>query len=367
MSRFLFRNTLFCLAVTAALASAHAEEHPQAPAGNPLALDAQAVKEAGIAVATLGSRNLTDEIKAPGEVKADAYSTVLVSPRIESMVIKRLAKLGDVVKAGQPLVVLSSVQVAETQGALIVAEQDWQRVASLGPQAVSGRRYTEVKVQRDQAQAKLRAYGLSDGQIRNVLRKGSANADGSYELLAPSSGRITTDQFLVGERVDAGRMLFTLVQEDSVWVEAQLPPADAERVKQGGDARILVHGKSLPGKVVQRSHQTDERTRTVPVRIEVDNRDDLLHQGELVDTRLAVGAGKPVLAAPADAVILLQNQTTVFVATGNGQFEPAPVLVGEARDGWVEIKQGLKAGATYVSQGAFALKARLLRSQLGEE
>ncbi|MCT7004827.1 efflux RND transporter periplasmic adaptor subunit, partial [Salmonella enterica subsp. enterica serovar Carrau] len=70
------------------------------------------------------------------------------------------------VKADQPLVVLSSVQVAETQGALIVAEQEWRRVSSLGPRAVSGRRYTEVQVQRDQARARLRAYGLSDGQIQ---------------------------------------------------------------------------------------------------------------------------------------------------------------------------------------------------------
>ena len=365
MSRALLCFAMFCFALAAS--AAYAEADQQIPPANPLVLDAQAIQQAGIAVARLGTRKLTDEIKAPGEVKADAYSTVLVAPRIESMVLKRLVKLGDVVKAGQPLVVLSSVQVAETQGALIVAEQDWQRVASLGPQAVSGRRYTEVKVQRDQAQAKLRAYGLSDGQIHKVLRNGSAKADGSYELLAPTDGRITTDQFLVGERVDAGRMLFTLVKEDSVWVEAQLPPADAERVKPGGDARILVHGTTLPGTVVQRSHQTDERTRTVPVRIEVDNRDDLLHQGELVDTRLTVGAGKPVLAVPAEAVILLQNQNTVFVAKGNGPFEPAPVLVGETRDGWVEIKDGLKPGATYVSKGAFALKARLLRAQLGEE
>jgi cobalt-zinc-cadmium efflux system membrane fusion protein len=57
----------------------------------------------------------------------------------------------------------------------------------------------------------------------------------------------------------------------------------------------------------------------------------------------------------------------VFVARGNGRFEPAPVVVGETRDGWVEIRQGLAAGATYVAKGAFALKARLLRAQLGEE
>ncbi|WP_109125758.1 efflux RND transporter periplasmic adaptor subunit [Dyella sp. C11] len=334
--------------------------------GNPLSLDAGAVQDAGIVVSKLATRELADEIRAPGEVKVDAYSTVLVSPRIESMVLSRKVRLGDVVKAGQPLVVLSSVQVAETQGALIVAEQDWRRVSSLGSQAVSGRRYTEVQVQRDHARARLRAYGLSDGQIQGVLRAGSAKADGSYELLAPTDGRITTDQFLVGERVDAGRLLFTLVKEDSVWVEARMPPADAERTATGATARILIHDQELPGKVVQRSHQTDEKTRTVAVRIAVDNTRDLLHPGELVDARVAVG-GRQALAVPADAIVLLQNQSTVFVARGNNVFDPVPVQLGENRNGWVEVRQGLKPDATYVSKGAFALKARLLRSQLGEE
>lgn len=331
-----------------------------------LTLDARAVQDAGIVVSKLATRELAEEIKAPGEVKVDAYSTVLVSPRIESMVLSRKVKLGDVVKAGQPLVMLSSVQVAETQGALIVAEQDWRRVSALGSQAVSGRRYTEVQVQRDQARARLRAYGLSDGQIQAVLRAGSAGADGSYALLAPTDGRITSDAFLVGERVDAGRNLFTLVKEDSVWVEAQLPPFDAGRVRPDAAARVLIHEQSLPAKVVQRSHQTDEKTRTVAVRMAVDNRRDLLHPGELVDARIAVG-GRSALAVPAEAVVLLQNQSTVFVATGSAAFEPVAVQLGDTRDGWVEIREGLKPGASYVSKGAFALKARLLRSQLGED
>jgi cobalt-zinc-cadmium efflux system membrane fusion protein len=359
------KRSLLGWALLAVLAGPVVAQEP-VPA-NPLALDAKAIKDAGIGLDKAAPRALTDELKAPGEVKADAYSTVLVSPRVESQVLARKAKLGDVVKAGDSLVVLSSVQVAETQGALIVAEQDWQRIASLGPQAVSARRYNEAKVQRDQARAKLRAYGLSDGQIGGLLRKGSAGADGSFELLAPAAGRVTTDEFLVGERVEPGRTLFTLVKEDSVWVVAQMAPADAERVKPDADARILVHDTEIPGKVVQRSHQTDERTRTVPVRIEVDNRKDLLHPGELVEARIAAGTAVQKLAVPADAIVLLQNQPTVFLAKGNGQFEPAPVMVGDTRDGWTVITQGLKAGDSYVRKGAFALKARLLRSQLGEE
>jgi cobalt-zinc-cadmium efflux system membrane fusion protein len=365
MNTSFMKRSLLAMALLLTLAgSVIAQETTPA---NPLALDAKSIKDAGIVLDKVAARALSDELKAPGEVKADAYSTVLVSPRVESQVLARKARLGDVVRAGQPLVVLSSVQVAETQGALIVAEQDWQRIASLGAQAVSARRYNEAKVQRDQARAKLRAYGLSEGQIGGLLRKGSAGADGSFELLAPSEGRIVTDEFLVGERVEPGRLLFTLVKEDSVWVVAQLAPADAERVQPAADARILVHDTALPGKVVQRSHQTDEHTRTVPVRIAFDNRKDLLHPGELVEVRIAAGGAAQKLAVPAEAIVLLQNQPTVFLAKGNGQFEPASVMVGDTRDGWTVITRGLKAGDTYVRKGAFALKARLLRAQLGDE
>ncbi len=350
---------LACVMPAHASEPAHAEE-------DPLTLDAATIKEVGIVVDKLALRSLVDELKAPGEVRADAYSTVLVSPRVESQVLARKARLGDVVKAGQPLVVLSSVEVAETQGTLIVAEQDWQRIAALEPRAVSARRYNEAKVQRDQARAKLRAYGLSDGQVGALLSKGSAAADGSFELLAPTAGRITTDEFLLGERVEPGHALFTLVEEDTVWVVAQMAPADAERIKPGGRARIFAHDTAIAGTVIGRSHQTDERTRTVPVRIEVDNRKDLLHPGELVEVRIAVGSSAQQVALPDEAVVLLQNQPTVFVAKGNGHFEPVSVMTGDTRGGWTVVRQGLTPGDRYVRKGAFALKARLLRSQLGE-
>ncbi len=365
MNTFSLKRRLSGLALLAFLSTSTMAQEPAA--SHPLALDAAAIKTADITLDTVTSRSLNDELKVPGEVKADAYATVLVSPRIESQVLARKVRLGDEVKAGQPLVKLSAVQVAETQGALIVAEQDWQRIVALGPQAVSARRYNEARVQRDQARAKLRAFGLSDGQIRGLLHAGSAQADGSFELAAPVAGRITSDDFLVGQRVDAGAKLFTLVQEDSVWVEAQLSPANAEKVRPGSAVRIVVNGTSLPGKVVQRAHQSNERTRTVPVRIAVDNKRDLLHPGELVEARIAVTGTTQVLAVPSDAIVLLQNQSTVFLDIGKSRFEPTAVETGETRDGWTVVTQGLKAGNRYVRKGAFALKARLLRAQLGEE
>ncbi|HEX2617653.1 MAG TPA: hypothetical protein VHL57_08930, partial [Flavobacteriales bacterium] len=90
--------------------------------------------------------------------------------------------------------------------------------------------------------------------------------------------------------------------------------------------------------------------------------------GDLVECRIDVASQSRSVAVPVEAVVLLQNQPTVFVRGKKpGQFEPMPIEIGETRDGWTAIRQGLTAGTSYVSKGAFALKARILRSQLGEE
>jgi len=334
---------------------------------HPLSLDDKATADAGIVVDTLGTHAMAETVVAPGEVRIDAYATVLVSPRVTAQVIERKARLGDMVAAGNPLVVLSSIEVAEAQGRLIVASEDWARVSALGPQAVSGRRYAEAQVARDQARAALRAYGLGDAQIAGMLRRGSPAADGRFELVATRAGRITSDDFLVGERVEPGKTLFTVVTEDTVWVEAQLPPAVASQVTPRAEASIAAQGRTWPAHVVQRAHRTDEGTRTAGIRLRVDNRDDLLHPGDPVNVRIATGGSDTVLAVPADAVVLLQNQTTLFVRGNDGRFEPTPVEVGETRGGWTPIRRGVAAGSRYAREGAFVLKARLLRSQLGDE
>ncbi|WP_250625724.1 efflux RND transporter periplasmic adaptor subunit [Pinirhizobacter soli] len=334
---------------------------------NPLQLDAEAVKSTNIVVRKASARMLAEELRAPAQVRANAYASTLVTSRVEAQVVARRARLGDEVAAGQPLVELASIEVAQAQGDLIVGEQDWQRVQSLGLQAVSARRYFTAKVQRDQARSKLLAYGLTPGQLSALLKAGSASADGRFALYSPSKGRVTTDDFLVGERVAPGRTLLTVTDESSVWVEASVVPSDASRIDTGASARILVGGRELAGRVVQRAHTADETSRTVPVRIRVDNADDALHAGELVDARIAVGQARAVLAVPTEAVVLIKDSSFIFVPVGNDTFEPRAVKTGASRGGWTPVDDGLAVGAPYVASGAFELKARLLRSQLGEE
>jgi len=355
------------LGLAAHAGASEAESAAQSAGDSPLSLDAATQQQLGIDTVEVKAQVESAQIKAPGEVKANAYATALVSPRVAAQVVRRTARLGDVVKAGQPLVTLSSVEVAQAQGALIVAEREWQRVKALGADAVSARRYTEAQVARDQAHATLRAFGLADGDIRALLKNGSSRANGEFSLLAPQTGRVTSDDFVVGERVEPGKPLFTLVDESSVWVEAQLPPANIADIAADAPVRIVAHGQSIDGKVVQRAHRNQESTRTSPVRIEVRNDKDLLHPGEFVEAFVTASGSEPALSVPSTAIVQLQGQTIVFKAVAADRFEAAPVEVRETRGDSTRISQGLSEGDRVVARGAYVLKARLLKSQLGEE
>jgi len=324
-----------------------------------LTLDAAALEAAGIRLVTLDASVMQAQVRAPGEVLDGAYGTTLVTPRVEGLVVRRHARLGDEVVAGTPLVTLTSIEVSEAQGQLAIAEQEWQRMEALGPEAVSGRRYAEARVAVEQARARARAYGIPG------TARGSAN--GEFTLAAPHAGRITEDGFVVGERVEPGRALFRLVDERVVWIDAKLPAEVAQSVPAGSAATIVTGDTRLSGKVLRQGHRTSEATRTAIVRIEVDNREDRLHAGDYVDVYLERrGESRPRIALPSAALIQLEGKSVVFRRNTEGALAPVEVRAGSVMGDHTLIEDGLAIGDTVVVEGAFALKAQLLKAQLGE-
>ena len=344
----------------------HAEEAGQEEAGHdeaeegakPVRMDAAALEAAGIRLATLDARSLNEPLQAPGEVVDNAYGTTLITPRVEALVVRRHAKLGDEVAAGAPLVTLSSVEVAQAQGALAIAEQDWRRVQSLGREAVSGRRYQEAQVTVEQARATARAYGLPG--------TATGRSNGEFTLTAPHAGRLTEDAFVIGERIEPGRTLFRLVDEAVVWVDATLPAEQARRIAIDSTAQVVLGQVRLPGKVVQRAHRTSENTRTALVRIEVTNEGDRLHGGDYVEVYLDAGGGsEPQLAVPTAALVQLEGENVVFKET-DGALAPVAVRPGPVVGDQTVIADGLAIGDRVVVEGAYVLKAQMLKAQLGE-
>lgn len=344
-------------------AGEHAEEaggeHGEEEASKSISMDAKAMAAAGIRVTKLDKALLNEELRTPGEVLDNAYGTTLITPRVESLVVRRHAKLGDEVKAGAPLVTLSSVEVAQTQGALLIAEQEWKRMQSLGRDAVSGRRYSEAQIAVEQARAAARAYGLPGSAV--------GRANGEFTLTAPHAGRLTDDAFVVGERIEPGRALFRLVDETVVWVDAKMPAENAQRITIGSVAQVIHGDMRLTGKVVQRAHRTSEDTRNALIRIEVVNKNDSLHGGDYVEVYVDAGNTKePQLAVPNAAVLQLEGETVVFRQNADNTIEPVAVRVGAVIGDRTVIAEGLKVGDTVVTDGAYVVKAQILKSQLGE-
>ena len=343
----------------------HAAEGDEDGAMAPVKMDATELEAAGIRLQTLQASSLSEELRAPGEVVDSAYGTTLITPRVEALVVSRQVRLGDEVRAGEPLVTLASVEVSDAQADLRIAEQEWRRVSALGREAVAGRRINEAKIAVDRARAKAQAYGLQG------TTGGSVN--GQFTLTAPHAGRITEDDFIVGERIEPGKALFRLVDESVVWVDAKIAPGTVPRIEAGSPATVVIGGQRIAGKVLRSAHRTSDATRNASVRLEVPNDDDLLHGGDFVEVYFeATSSGKGddsaanQIAVPTDALVLIDGETVAFRRNADGALEPVPVRAGDVIGDHTVIREGLKAGDAVVVAGAFAVKSQMLKAQLGE-
>jgi len=327
-------------------------------------LDAGQQQAAGILVEALEPRPVPEEVEAPGEVRLNLYATSQVTPRIEAQVVARHARLGDHVKKGQPLVTLSSADMAEAQGALIIAAREWQRVKKLGLQVVSEQRYLESRVAYQQAWSRLLAYGMTREQIDQLMKKGDVTrADGSFTLLSPQDGTVIRDEFVIGQMVQPGDLLFEITDESSIWVEANVNPGLMHKLKVGAPARIRAGDEWIEGKVVQIHHALDETTRTMSVRLEIPNPGDHLHPGQFVTARIQVGERpEKALVLPLEAVLRSPDgDWQVFVEKEPGEFEPVEVELVRQLPGMAVI-EGLAPGTRVVTRGAFFVQSELAKS-----
>ena len=284
----------------------------------------------------------------------NAYRTTKVTPRIDAQITRRHARLGQAIAQGQPLVTLSSVEMAEAQGNLLVADREWKRSRKLGRKVVSERRYLEAEVARQQAWAKVVAYGMTESQIEALLKEGDVSrAAGSFELLSPQHGTVISDDFIVGEVAESGRVLFSITDESTLWVDARLTPDDAAVVEVGASADISIGDHHLTGQVIQSHHSPDESTRTLSVHIEVSNPNDQLHPGQFVTAAIQSKNSTAGIAVPVEAVLRsADGDWQVFVEAAPGRYEAREIEVRHSV-GDNAIVAGLEEGVRIVSKGGF--------------
>ena len=320
----------------------------------------------GVVTALVARQKLVETIDAPGEVTLNQYATSQVTPRITAQVVTRHVRMGDTVRKGQPIITLTSVEMAEAQGELILAENEWKRTSMLGRDVVSEQRFIEAQVAAQQARAKVLAYGMTENGLVKFSKNGSALAAiGQFDLVAPQDGTIINDNFIVGQFIEPGDLLFEVSDERKIWVEAKLSPDKASNIEIGSLAWISEDGNRTAGQVVQVFHQVDEVTRTLAVRVQVDNEADDFHPGEFVDVAISTGESVPTIAVPNQAIVLMAGKQVVFKVEGN-ELHPTPIVVGATLGDWTSVLSGVSLDDEIVIKNAFLVKSLILKSEMGE-
>lgn len=190
------------------------------------------------------------------------------------------------------------------------------------------------------------------------------------EIKAPIDGVIIDRKATTGELVDKAKEIYTISDPTQLWAIAEVKERDIAAVKLNQDATFAALAypeEKFHGKVVLIGNQVESGSRTVEVRIAVDNAEGRLKPGMFADVEIVTTILDNVLLLPDGALQTDGESQIVFVAIGDNKFEKRIVKLGLEQSGRVQILDGVKAGENVVTDGSFILKSEMLKGQLGEE
>ncbi len=342
-----------------------------------LKLSEEEAKRAGLRIAKVQPEGLEETLTVTATIRPNQDRIARVAPRVEGRLVGVTASLGQQVHAGQALATLDSITLGEAQTAWMqaqsthrVAQADFKRAEALNAdEIISQKDFLRAKADFEKASADLRA---AEGKLRLLgaaPKPGEANAASVFPIVAPFSGTIIEKKATQGELATPSDALFTVADLSKLWIEANLTEAMLAKVRIGNKASVSVTaypGEKFQGQVTYIASVLDKETRTIQARIEIDNRDGRLKPEMFATAMIETGAKSgQALIVPDEAIVLLQGQPTVFVSERGG-FEPKAVEPSQKLGGRTVIKSGLVAGDSVVIAGSYELKARMLKSQIGD-
>ncbi len=296
----------------------------------------------GIRVSRVEKASITQRLTAVGAVGYDEHAVALVQARVAGYVARLDVRAAlDRVRRGQVLVEITAPAWTEAEGEyLALLRMESPTSTSL----------------REAARQRLAVLGIPEAAILALEKTRSVAA--STALLAPIDGVVTELGLREGASFEPGALLFRLNGTATVWMIAQVPEAQAGMVAPGAKVEIRatgIPGKVFSGRVQALLPQLDSATRTVGVRVEVDNAAGTLRPGMFVQATFGAPAGTPQLWVPSEAVIGTGARTVVVTRGAGGGFNVVTVTPGTEADGRTAILSGLAEGQEVVISGQFLI------------
>ena len=203
-------------------------------------------------------------------------------------------------------------------------------------------------------------------KIGDAVKKGDALATvesneslQTYALAAPLDGVVIARNANPGEQ-SGDKILFTVADLSTVWVELSLFPRDVGKVRVGQSVRVTSADTGLTGEgmLVYVAPFGSSANQTLTARVLLDNKQRLWSPGLYVTAHITLAETQVPLAVRSVALQTLEDESVVFVQGKDG-FEPRPVRTGRTDGEWIEIASGLEPGEAYAAANSFILKAEL--------
>ncbi len=319
--------------------------------------------------------------KATGEVGPNRDRFVIVSPRVSGVVKELFVDWGDHVKKGQKLAILDSIELGEVRAndrkaraMLRMAKKNYSREKTLYKQKItSTKHFLEAENAYEQAQIELKALkeklilmGQQEGDIQDIAEDPVSSL---FILSAPFDGTVINKNVAIGELKDAFTPIVTISDLTNLWVWFDIYEKDIPIVFRGNKVMISVASypdEQFEGFVTYIGATVDEKTRTVKVRAEVDNRHEKLKPGMFAKVLLLVETGSDSPVVPEGTVQTDGQKHFVFVPLNEGYFLRRDVTLGARVDGHVKVISGLNKNERVVVKGGFLLKSEIMKGKFGE-
>jgi cobalt-zinc-cadmium efflux system membrane fusion protein len=298
-------------------------------------------------------------VQAPARIAFRDGAVSQVNLPIAGRIAVIHVKTGDRVKAGDPLVTISSpdAAAARAQLAAATAEHDAavQEVARQDTMARSG---VAVETERVAAQSKLRQSEAELARAQTTAAMLGGGGGSTVVLRAPIDGTVIARHATVGAVAQpGGDPLIEIGNPAALWVVAEVFERDLAQVRDGAavDVELPTRAAPAPGRVVSVGSALTGALRTAPVYIALDAPDVDVRAGMFARAAIKAPAGKTIVL-PAESVLIEDGKTyVVYVRTGEDLFVARKVQIGPSINGKVEILSGVTEGEDVVTRGALLL------------
>ncbi|HWQ31472.1 MAG TPA: efflux RND transporter periplasmic adaptor subunit [Blastocatellia bacterium] len=342
-----------------------------------------------ITVEPVIERTIDIERETTGKVAFNEDRITPVIAPYAGRVIELLVGKGELVKAGQPLMVIESPELVTAVNDLAAArtDADKARIALEAAQkaaerarrlhereAISTRELQQTETELSRAREDLRRaeaavavvenrlalFGKERQEIEQLETRGITDPDRRVTLRAPIAGTVIERKVGLGQYVkpDTPDPLFLIADLSTLWVLADVYESFLPQIRVGSPVEISVAAfpeRSFPARISFISPTVDPATRTVRVRCVVPNSGNLLKPDMFAKIRIGAAVPQLVPVVPSSAILAQNNTFLVFVEEAHGRFRQRQVSTGRDLQGLTVIEAGLKPGERVATHGVLLL------------